>query len=601
MTRPISRASLLIALVSTACGSPTTPADAGQDAGPTVLPTCADPATTYAFPSPRWIGASGLVVPADDLAGQGVRQLAWVEEVESLDAWPRRPTWVVPLDRAAGAVDPSLAHVAVLRGGAFEVLDVELRVENPAPQYLAVTPLNPLPPEAGEVIFALERGVAGEALPLAVCEGDAPHPEQVAAADAWPDAAAPIEAAIRLTIADGSAPLVALRERLATTSALVVSSSAAVTLTELGADGPAADEAMHFAATALRGQLALPDYRREGLPMEIDADGAPVVQGVTEPEFIVALPATGTAPYPVILYQHGGGQSPLDVFDVGARFVEQGFAFVAIDLPEHGLRAPPGGGGDLAFLDFDSPLATRENFRQAAADHLAVLNGFTEIEAAIEAELMVAGAFDEDRRFYMGMSLGAVSGSLTTASSRGLVASALFVGGAGYPELMGEGAFALAATRIITGAAPRGTVMLSVVETIGDASDPLAYAIAAEDRTAAPTPILFLQAVDDPIVSHSANEQWARAFGASLARPIDHPALGMTEVDLPVRDTFSFTVGGPTATRVLVQNPMNEIVAGGRHGGLILTDYAQAMVVRCFVSARDEGGCEVIDTGFNGR
>jgi hypothetical protein len=252
------------------------------------------------------------------------------------------------------------------------------------------------------------------------------------------------------------------------------------------------------------------------------------------------------------------------------------------------------GGAELDFLQLDSPLATRENFRQAVADHLAVLNGLAALEATIEAELGVVDALDETRRFYMGMSLGAVSGSMTTASSRGLIASALFVGGAGYPELLTHGLFEVAAARVLRGVEPRPSTMLAILETIADAADPLAYGLAAEDASAR-TPILFLQAVNDPIISHEASEQWARAFGASLARPVDHATEGFTELDLPAQNNFE------GVTRVLVHNPMNEIVPSARHGALILTDYAQAMVTRCFVSARDEGGCEVTDTGFGSR
>ncbi|MEZ4338126.1 MAG: hypothetical protein R3B82_16015 [Sandaracinaceae bacterium] len=572
--------------------------DAGEtDAGPP--PICADAASTFAFPSPTWIGADHLVVPENDRAGNAVRALDWVAEVETVSAWPRRPTWVVPLDRDAGAIDPTHARVAVDDGsGTFTLLDVPVIVEAPSTRSLAVTPRDPLPAGTVEAILALEPGVAGEAHALAICEGDAPHPAQVAAAAAL---TGDFDVAIRLTIAQGAEPLVALNGRLAATPVVMVESAEAANVADLGDDAPSAEDAPAFASTYLRGVLALPDYRRDGMAMTLDADGAPMANGTTRPGFIVALPASGTAPYPVVLYQHGGGQSPRNVFQLGGDLAAAGFAFVAIDLPGHGNRVGPGGGGDLDFLDFDSPLHTRENFRQAASDHLAILNGLAAIEAAVETELGVTDALDETRRFYMGMSLGAVSGSLTTASSRGLVASALFVGGGGYPELMSHGLFAVAAARILRGAEPQPTTMLSVVETIGDAADPLAYAIAAEDRTAAPTPILFLQAVDDPLISHRSSEQWARAFGASLARPIDHEAPGFLPVDLPVRDTFTFEGGTATATRVLVQNPMSEIMPSQRHGELVKTDYMRQMVTRCFVSALEEGSCEVIDTGFADR
>ncbi len=588
-------------LLLVACdgGGGTDAGPAPTDAGEEVPPICADATAVFAFPSPAWIGADGLVVPENDRAGDAVRALDWAAEVATLDAWPLRPTWIVPLDRDAGAIDASRARVAVDDGsGTFEALDVPVIVENPSPRTLAVTPRDPLPPGTVEAILALAPGVAGEARGLAVCDGGAPHSEQVAAAATI---GGEVDVALRLAIANGAAPLVALSERLAAAPVLVVESAASASVADLGDAAPSAEDAPRFAPSYLAGVLALPEYRRDGAAIELGADGVPVASGTTRPRFVVVLPATGSAPYPVVLYQHGGGQSPLDVFRIGGDLAAEGFAFVAIDLPEHGNRAGAGGGDDLDFLDFDSPLATRENFRQAASDHLAVLTGLAAIEASIEATLGVSDALDETRRFYLGMSLGAVSGSLTTASARGLVASALFVGGAGYPELMGHGLFAVAASRILRGVEPQPSTMLAVVEAIGDGADPLAYGVAAEDRGAPPMSILFLQAVDDPLISHRASEQLARAFGAVLARPIDHEAPGMTEVDLPVRDTFAWPGGTERATRVLVQSPMTEIPASQRHGALIGTDYMRALVARCFTSARDEGSCEVVDTGFAAR
>ncbi|MCB9596123.1 MAG: hypothetical protein H6719_25600 [Sandaracinaceae bacterium] len=594
---------LFCALLLVACDGGGEGTDAGTppvDAGDTPPPICADAATTYAFPSPTWIGADHLVVPENDRAGDAVRFLEWTHEIEAITGWPRRPTWVVPLDRPAGAVDASHARVAVGDGsGSFTMLDVPVIVEAVSSTSLTVTPRDPLPYDAVEVILALEAGVAGDAHAIPICEGGAPHPDQVAAAEA---VGVPVDVALRLALARGPDALVALQARLAATPALVVESAEAAMVADLDADhAPTVEDAPAFAPTYLRGVLALPDYRHDGAAWELDADGGPAPNGTTRPGFIVVLPATGTAPYPVVLYQHGGGQNPLDVFAIGADLAAEGFAFVAIDLPGHGNRVGPTGGGDLDFIDFDSPLHTRENFRQAAADHLTVLSGLAAIEAAVETNLGVSDALDEGTRYYMGMSLGAVSGSLTTASARGLTGAALFVGGAGYPELMNHGLFAVAAARVLRGVEPQPSTMLAVVETIGDGADPLAYAIAAEDRDAPPTPILFLQAVDDPLIAHRASEQWARAFGASLARPIDHETVGFDEVDLPVTGTFSFEGSTEVATRVLVQNPMSEIVPGMRHAALVRTDYMRAMVTRCFVSARDDGQCEVIDTGFADR
>jgi dienelactone hydrolase len=606
----LSRAGVFVALVSIlSLGCDPSPADpdAGseRDAGPTDAgppPVCADRATRFVFPSPYWESADGLRAPTDDLGGDSVRAQGWEAELSAIDAWPRRPSLVIPLDRAAdeSAIDASKVHAAVFEADAYVAIDLAFHVRLRG-DALVIQPRDPFPPDAMEVIVALEEGVAGDARPLGACDGDAVHLAYTQAANGWPGDET-IALAMRLRLADTAAPMLRLRERLEATPALTVLDATATALADLGDDAPDAAMAPHFASPVLVGQLELPEYRDpDGGPMTLDADGGLHATGVTRPQVVVALPSTGSAPYPVVLYQHGGGGSPLDLFELGGQLAEAGFAFVAIDLPEHGLRGPIGGGSELDFLDFDSPQRTRENFRQTIADHLAVLSGLDALNASLEAKLSVIGALDATRTFYMGMSLGGVSGSMTAACSRGLDGAAVFVGGGGYPEMMGYGLFAVAAARILRGAEPRPSFMLAVVETIADAADPLAYALAAEDRGARPTPMLFMQANEDPLLGAEANDQWARAFGASLARPIQHAVEAMAEVDLPIADTMRFAAGGEASTRVLVHNPMTEIAVADRHGGLVRTDYMQAMVTRCFTTIRDTGSCEVIDTGFASR
>jgi hypothetical protein len=108
-----------------------------------------------------------------------------------------------------------------------------------------------------------------------------------------------------------------------------------------------------------------------------------------------------------------------------------------------------------------------------------------------------------------------------------------------------------------------------------------------------------MQAVDDPVVNMPASDEWAGAFGAELARPFHHAVVGMDELDLPVSDNFAWSAEGETATRLLVQNPMDEVPVASRHGGLIVQPYSQELVAHCFRSFLDTGSCEVVDTGFS--
>jgi len=318
--------------------------------------------------------------------------------------------------------------------------------------------------------------------------------------------------------------------------------------------------------------------------------------GTTEPAFIVALPATGTGPFPVVLFQHGGGQSPRELFHLAGPLAEAGFAFVAIDLPEHGHRAPAGGGSDLSFPDFEHPIHTRENFRQAAADHLAVLTGLTVLEQALEAPLGVTDALDESRVFYMGLSLGGITGSLTSQASRELSGAALFVAGAGYPELLQYGLFTAPISRVVRSIQPMPWALLGAAAIALDGADPLAYGQQIDDLSRPPLPMLQLHAIDDPLISDEASEQWARAYGATLVRPTHHDVSTLPVTDLPTSDTY--VRGAERTTRAYVQCPMNGVSTVARHGGLIRSGYAQEMVAHCFSTVLSGGSCEVIDTGF---
>ncbi|MHB8878386.1 MAG: hypothetical protein ACYC8T_32220, partial [Myxococcaceae bacterium] len=210
----------------------------------------------------------------------------------------------------------------------------------------------------------------------------------------------------------------------------------------------------------------------------------------------------------------------------------------------------------------------------------------------------VAGALSADRAFYMGLSLGAISGSITFSVADRVDAAALFVGGAGFPELVSTGLFSLLMLDVLELPAERSAVVLGLLEALLAGADPLSYAQRAEDAAAPPRPALFMQAVGDPVVGPAPSDGWARAFGAHLALPRDHAVFGMTEVALPVSGNFAWSPGGAPATRILVQAPMAEVPVNERHGGLIMQGYSQEMVAHCLSGVLAGGACEVVDTGF---
>jgi dienelactone hydrolase len=320
--------------------------------------------------------------------------------------------------------------------------------------------------------------------------------------------------------------------------------------------------------------------------------------GSTEPGFLVVLPASGQPPFPFVLYQHGGSQQKENILPIAGPLAEAGFALVAMDLPFHGDRAAPGGGGDLDILDFADPLATRDNLRQASADHLAVLTGVGALNEALAPVLGQAATLDATHAHYMGLSLGSVTGSFTFVAASDLDGAALFVGGGGFPEILSAGLFSIYMVDLLSYEGAERAALFAQVEALLDGADPLAHA-PHEDRSTPPRPALFFEAIDDPVISNGATDQWARAFGAALAEPADHPVEHMPTESLPVTDNFAWPEGGKQATRILIHAPMTETGIGERHGGLIRQSYSQQLVSNCFATLRSGGSCEAIDTGFS--
>lgn len=607
-SRALATVTTLMAAMAMGCPSPTPTEDAGVDASTTndalissdapLLPVrCADPATRVVFPSPAWQSDRAIQLPAGDMVASFLRP-GWARDVALIEGFPRRPVLVMPLSirPEAGATFDASRITAMGRSGsgAFEVLSTRFQAQVEG-DGVVVRPLDAFPREVDEVLIGFANAPAGlELVPACDATGEA-DPTYATWASMWPGTAPAL--VMRLGLAHSGAMLAALNTRLQATPVLEVASMETLALAAIPADDmPDAATAAAIRFPVASGTLRLPDYRNGLMPMTAAPDGAPMARGVTQPAVIVALPSTGTAPYPVVLFQHGGGQSPREIFHVARRLAEQGFAFVAIDLPEHGARAPEAGGSDLSFLNFDSPIFTRENFRQTVSDHLAVITGMDALSARVGTTLGVTNPLDSSRIFYMGLSLGGISGSMTSQVSTDLDGAAVFVAASGFPELLSGGLFSSFLGRELRRPQPMPWALLGVGATILDAADPLAYAGQVDALDQPPLPVLQLHAIGDPLITDETSELWAHAFGANLVLPSHHDVARLTSRALPFEDNF--TRGADSATRAYVQCPMTEVSVANRHGALIRTDYAQTLVAHCFSTQLERGACEVIDTGF---
>lgn len=584
---------LLAGLVSGCGGSDD---EASSDPGP-----CADASQVLAFPTPAWQTGALLTPPAGDFAVAMLAEVKskWAAELSLVDGWPARPTLLIPLEGSATSAESAkLALFGSVAGGVMDDLGIEIgtTLSDDGTTLIAV-PRDPVPAGVDEVVFVVRRGALSGARALPACGTNGRPLAAYADAAASLPSGTEAELALPMRIATTPRELPALHARISKSPVLEVAKIEERTGASFGAAAPPPDVAAVLGKLA-SGILELPAYADASGVFERADDGGPKVQGVTRPGFIVALPVGGSAPYPFVLFQHGGGQNKSDFLQLAKPLAQAGFAFVAIDLPYHGDRAMGAGGTDLDFVDFSDLAKTRDNFRQAAADHMAVFTGIAALNQAIETTLGVSTALDQSQGYYMGLSLGGISGSLTFASTPNVKGAGLFVAAGGYPELVSKGLFAALVANIVNRPTPERESLLGLAEVILDGADPLAYAQRVEDRTIRPRPAIFFQAIGDPVVPENASDQWARSFGAGLAKPFQHPVDGMAALALPAKNNFAFESGGASATRVLLQNPMNEIPAVGRHGALIVQPYSQATVAACFSAIRSTESCEVIDSGF---
>jgi Pla-1/cef family extracellular lipase len=159
------------------------------------------------------------------------------------------------------------------------------------------------------------------------------------------------------------------------------------------------------------------------------------VQVTTPDEALLAgVDAKPTAGWPVVILQHGITSKKEDMLAVTAALSSAGFATVAIDHPLHGERgvkledgnwinATNGaleadgetekypGNSATHYLNLSSLLTARDNLRQSVADTLKLRLA---INTMYDAAAPTTQLFDTTKVYYLGHSLGAITGTMFT-------------------------------------------------------------------------------------------------------------------------------------------------------------------------------------------
>jgi len=161
-------------------------------------------------------------------------------------------------------------------------------------------------------------------------------------------------------------------------------------------------------------QVGDPPYQEEGGEILFDAAGDPIIQRMEPIRFAVSIPK-GEMPqagWPTVLYAHGTGGSYMSfVHDhTSIRMARQGLAVISIDQVLHGPRNPNGGNVELAFFNFDNPVAARDNVRQGALDDYQLVRLVRGLEISPRHPGARRYLFDPDRLYFMGHSQGGLTG-----------------------------------------------------------------------------------------------------------------------------------------------------------------------------------------------
>lgn len=312
--------------------------------------------------------------------------------------------------------------------------------------------------------------------------------------------------------------------------------------------------------------------------------------------FTLVLPAGTTTDLPLVVFQHGFGQSRADIFAIADTLCEQGYAVAAIDIPWHGMRADTDAPdrrhnfvsgeltadlyGDLAspgiYLDYIGvidtrgslapfhPFYTRDAFRQSVSDELALVDLIEDTDWTAALTSMggpTATSFDDAAPIgFVGQSLGGILGTMFVTTEVRVGAAALNVTGGHLSRLVsGSAGFSGAFLPLLLprlGAPDYESIdydveppwmfpEVALFQTLLDRGDSMGYAplLARQNKH-----VLFQMALDDETVPNVATEALALASNANIMDADPHYA-GLTRVTGPVRANVA--VDGGSVTRAL--------------------------------------------------
>ena len=320
---------------------------------------------------------------------------------------------------------------------------------------------------------------------------------------------------------------------------------------------------------------APPDFEGGG-NFVFDQNGAPVSQRTANVPFVLGVPA-GTPPaggWPVVIYAHGTGGTREGFCnnsgDPCVLMAQVGIASIGIDQPLHGERNPWGSDPNLTTFNFYNILAMRDNFRQGAADLLALRRLLENLEVpAAVSPTGSAIALDGTRVGYMGHSQGGLSGGIYLGVAEGIKGAVMSGAGGGLGVALLEKTEPVdipALLIIALGVEPTEFDLdhptINVFQMFAERADGLNYArhYLKEPRAGAqPRHLFFSEGMLDLYTIPIQTEALSSAAGCMLMTPVASEVeamdlRGLNPLDPPVTANAQGPNGQP-ATAVLVQYP----------------------------------------------
>jgi hypothetical protein len=237
-------------------------------------------------------------------------------------------------------------------------------------------------------------------------------------------------------------------------------------------------------------------WRNADGALQRDASGALMTFGDEKLATWIAMPLPENAqePMPVVVFQHGFQADKSEMSGVVPWLCTAGYAVVGIDLPAHGSRNPlPAFLNGWGYMNFFNPLAWRDNSRQAAADQMALVRGLANLA---KMDVWPPGGdgkpdLDVGNVLFLGHSLGAMTGGITTALDPTFQVSALHAPFADFHSLILN--------------SPFGEIALFILKEIQDHAG-----LPADDRTLEFMDVYF------PILESGVMLGYAPLYGQSL-------------------------------------------------------------------------------------